>query len=98
MFYMCIIGFLIVNFMKNLSVKFRPYKPNDQFFLFKVFVPNGTSIAQRIVTNSAISTVELLAIIADRDAEIKQLRNELLQVCTITEVVVITLTDLKFKI
>lgn len=30
--------------------------------------------------NPSLSSVELLAIIADRDAEIKQLKNELLQV------------------
>lgn len=35
---------------------------------------------QRISANPSLSSVELLAIIADRDAEIKQLKNELLQV------------------
>lgn len=38
------------------------------------------SVGQRISANPSLSAVELLAIIADRDAEIKQLKNELLQV------------------
>ncbi|VDM38925.1 unnamed protein product [Toxocara canis] len=51
---------------------------NFYFFTFQIFfrisglTPRGTS-------NPSLSTVELLAIIADRDAEIKQLKNELLQ-------------------
>uniref|UniRef100_A0A915BJM6 Regulatory protein zeste n=1 Tax=Parascaris univalens TaxID=6257 RepID=A0A915BJM6_PARUN len=40
-------------------------------------VKNG--LTPRSSSNKTLSTVELLAIIADRDAEIKQLKNELLQ-------------------
>ncbi|KHN86282.1 hypothetical protein Tcan_13166 [Toxocara canis] len=40
-------------------------------------VKNG--LTPRGTSNPSLSTVELLAIIADRDAEIKQLKNELLQ-------------------
>ncbi|VDN92606.1 unnamed protein product [Brugia pahangi] len=43
------------------------------------FVNHAGSVGQRISANPGLSSVELLAIIADRDAEIKQLKNELLQ-------------------
>lgn len=39
-----------------------------------------SGLTPRSSSNPTLSTVELLAIIADRDAEIKQLKNELLQV------------------
>ncbi|EJD76083.1 hypothetical protein LOAG_16891 [Loa loa] len=43
------------------------------------FVNHAGNVGQRISANPGLSSVELLAIIADRDAEIKQLKNELLQ-------------------
>ncbi|MCP9258814.1 hypothetical protein DINM_001812 [Dirofilaria immitis] len=43
------------------------------------FVNHAGNVSQRISANPGLSSVELLAIIADRDAEIKQLKNELLQ-------------------
>uniref|UniRef100_A0A0R3S2A2 MADF domain-containing protein n=1 Tax=Elaeophora elaphi TaxID=1147741 RepID=A0A0R3S2A2_9BILA len=43
------------------------------------FMNHASNVGQRISANPSLSSVELLAIIADRDAEIKQLKNELLQ-------------------